>query len=127
MISLYHLAYLGSNPGSIFVCHCSQLSEHRIWIQGFKSEGLGTLVDNSSPEAKTVVLGGLDYPVVNDNRDILPSFWNRGGSMTVVIANYWTNLELVREEVNGIVRSYRKPLGERFTFYTSANPAYLAN
>ena len=98
-----------------------------IWIQGFKSEGLGTLVDNSSSEAKTVVLGGLDYPVVNDNRDVLPSFSNRGGSMTVVIANYWTNLELVREEVNGIVRSYRKPLGERFTFYTSANPAYIAN
>jgi hypothetical protein len=104
----------------------TKVFNHRgdIWIQGFKSEGLSTLVDNTSPDAKTVILGGLDYPVSNDDRGVLPSFWNRGGSMTVVIANFWTNRELVREEVNGIVRSHRKPFGERFTFYASTNPAH---
>jgi Pectate lyase superfamily protein len=73
-----------------------------IWIQGLKSEGINTLVDNTSADAKTVVLGGLDYPA-NDSADrkVFPSFWNRGGSLTVVIANYFTNLELVREDVNG--------------------------
>lgn len=102
----------------------TKILNHRgdIWIQGLKSEGLTTLIDNTTPDAKTVVLGGLDYPVGNDDRDVLPSFQNRGGSMTIVIANFWTNTELVREEVNGIVRSYKKPLGERFTFYTSTNP-----
>jgi hypothetical protein len=96
-----------------------------IWIQGFKSEGLSTLVDNSSPEAKTIVLGGLDYPA-NDSKDrnVLPSFWNRGGSMTVVIANFWTNQTLVREEVGGTVSNYKKPVGERFTFFASTSPAH---
>jgi hypothetical protein len=97
----------------------------KLWIQGLKTEGLSTLIDNSSPEAKTIVLGGLDYPA-NDklDRNVLPSFWNRGGSMTVVIANFWTNLTLVREEVNGTVRNYKKSAGERFTFFASTNPEH---
>jgi hypothetical protein len=95
----------------------------KVYIQGLKSEGTGTLVNNIGPDALTVVLGGLDYPA-NDalSRTENPSNINIDGTLLIVQALFYTNNTLVQETLNGVTRHYDKPFGERFLFYSSINP-----
>jgi hypothetical protein len=95
----------------------------QVYIQGFKSEGIGTLVTNIGSEALTVVLGGIDYPA-NDtlSREENPSNINIDGTLLIVQALFYTNNTLVQETLNGVTRHYDKPVGERFLFYSSINP-----
>jgi hypothetical protein len=95
----------------------------KVYVQGFTSEGTGTLVNNIGADALTVVLGGLDYPA-NDalSRTEMPSNINIDGTLLIVQSLFFTNNTLVKETLNGVTRNYDKPVGERFLFFSSINP-----
>jgi Pectate lyase superfamily protein len=95
----------------------------QVYIQGFKSEGTGTLVSNIGSDALTVVLGGQDYPA-NDalSRTEKPSNINIDGTLLMVQSLFYTNNTLVKETLNGVTRNYDRPVGERFLFFSSINP-----
>lgn len=95
----------------------------RVYVQGFTSEGTGTLVNNIGSDAMTVVLGGLDYPA-NDalSRTEKPSNINIDGTLLMVQSLFYTNNTLVKETLDGVTRNYDRPVGERFLFFSSINP-----
>jgi hypothetical protein len=95
----------------------------RVWIQGFKSEETGTLVNNTSPSASTVILGGLDYPA-NDSlsRSATPSNVNNGGTFMAVQKLAFANNTVVRETVGGVTKNYQLPVSDTFLFFKSITP-----
>lgn len=94
-----------------------------VYIQGFKSEGTGTLISNIGSEALTVLLGGIDYPANRElSREENPSNTNVDGTLVMIQALFYANQTLVQETLNGVTRNYDKPPGERFLFFSSINP-----
>lgn len=87
-----------------------------LWILGYKSEGWGTLVHNTGSQARTELLGGLQYPV-SGKRPFPPLAINDGGQMSAVLSLFWANEILAQETQGGDTRELERKPGTRFMHY----------